>query len=333
MPPAPKPANEAERLVALRSYAILDTEFEKRFDDLARLAGRLTDMPISLISLVDEDRQWFKAKEGLEVRETPRDQAFCGYALLSDRSLVVQDATHDERFADNALVTGQPGVRFYAGFPLIDRDGYTLGTLCVLDIKPRDLTDAQRELLTGLSMSVITALELHRAMRNLQELAMTDALTGLPNRVAFNDRLERAIADLRLHQHPFTILSLDCDGFKRINDTQGHAAGDAVLRAVSTAMRSHVRQNDLAARLAGDEFALIVHDHGEPTMAVADRICNAIAAARTDTGLQVTASVGAVRVVGAPPDGDTVLRLADRCLYEAKAGGRNRVVMATYPSY
>ena len=163
------PPDEAERLAALRQYGILDTSPERAFDDITRLAAQICQTPIALISLVDEARQWFKSRLGLDARETPRDLAFCAHALLNPGELLeVRDARTDARFADNPLVTSGPGIRFYAGAPLVDGDGYPLGTLCVIDRAPRELSEEQRDALRVLSRHVVTQLELRRRARELE---------------------------------------------------------------------------------------------------------------------------------------------------------------------
>lgn len=134
----PIPDNDAERIEALRAFDILDTPKEQSFDALTRLAARIFGVHIALVSLVDDERQWFKSAHGLEAEQTPRDQAFCTYAIMEDVPLIVLDATLDDRFRNNPLVTGAPGIRFYAGAPLITRDLYHIGTFCIIDTKPRD---------------------------------------------------------------------------------------------------------------------------------------------------------------------------------------------------
>jgi anti-sigma regulatory factor (Ser/Thr protein kinase) len=162
-------ATEAGRLAALRRYRILDTEPERAFDDLAQLAAHLCGTPIALITLVDADRQWFKARVGLSVSETARSVSFCAHAIQQPDLFVVRDTTRDARFRDNPFVVNDPHVRFYAGAPLVTADGHALGTICVVDRVPRDLDDEQREALEALRRQVIGQLELRR---NLDELAV-----------------------------------------------------------------------------------------------------------------------------------------------------------------
>jgi GAF domain-containing protein len=159
--------DEAARLAALRSYRILDTEAEQSFDDLTLLASQICGAPIAAISLIDDHRQWFKSRVGLEITEAPRDVAFCVHAITQRSMLVVPDALADERFRDNPLVTGEPHVRFYAGAPLVTPDGHALGTLCIVDRVPRTLSDHERQALDALRRQVEAQLELRR---NLQEL-------------------------------------------------------------------------------------------------------------------------------------------------------------------
>jgi GAF domain-containing protein len=168
-----KPVNEEGRIAALEKYAILDTDPEQSFDDLTLLASFVCETPIALISLVDEDRQWFKSRVGIDASETSRDIAFCSTAILQSDVLVVPDALLDERFRDNPLVASDPHIRFYAGAPLINEDGYALGTLCVVDRTPRQLAPEQREALKALSRLVLAQLEFRRNLILLKE-ALTD---------------------------------------------------------------------------------------------------------------------------------------------------------------
>lgn len=168
MPKAPLPPNEAQRLTALREYHILDTAPEASFDELVRLAAYVCGTPTALVSLIDVDRQWFKAKLGLDAEETLRDHAFCAHALLKPQEpLVVEDARKDERFADNPFVTGDPNIRFYAGIPLVNPEGHALGTLCVIDYQPRHLSPEQLEQLKALGHQVVAQMELRRSLSQL----------------------------------------------------------------------------------------------------------------------------------------------------------------------
>ena len=167
MPAARIPEFEAERIAALKAYAVLDTPAERRFDDLTELVAHLCDVPIAVVSLVDTDRQWFKSRVGLDVSETHRDAAFCAHAILSDELCVIEDAERDERVLDNPLVLGPPNIRFYAGAPLVVGGGHRMGTLCVIDQRPRTLSPQQRELLTTLARHVVELLELRRTSAQL----------------------------------------------------------------------------------------------------------------------------------------------------------------------
>jgi GAF domain-containing protein len=164
----PIPENEAERVNTLRGYGILDTHPEDRFDDLTRLAASICGTPISLISLVDEDRQWFKSKTGLEVCQTPREDAFCAQAIMSPELLVVPDASQDPRFATNPLVLGEPHIRFYTGAPLTAPNGHHLGALCVIDRVPRQLSPDQLESLRILSRQVMAQVILGKNLHDLR---------------------------------------------------------------------------------------------------------------------------------------------------------------------
>ena len=149
-------------MAALQEYRILDTAAEQAYDDIVALAAYLCDVPIALITLVDESRQWFKSRLGLNEKETPRDVAFCAHAILQTEPLIVRDALKDRRFSDNALVTGSPHIRLYAGFPLVNPDGFALGTLCVIDRKPRRLSAEQKTAMQALARQVMALLELRR---------------------------------------------------------------------------------------------------------------------------------------------------------------------------
>jgi two-component system, NtrC family, sensor kinase len=191
--------NDHERVAVLEKYAILDTEPEQAFDDLTLLASFICKTPIALISLIDEDRQWFKSKVGMTASETPRNIAFCSVAIQQSDVMVVPDTLKDERFRDNPSVTGGPKIRFYAGAPLINEDGYALGTLCVVDKTPREFGDEQKEALQALSRLVLRQLEFRRNLHLLKE-ALTERT---------KDEHEREREIVKLQQQLTRVLGLN----------------------------------------------------------------------------------------------------------------------------
>jgi len=164
----------------LSQYRILDTAPERAFNDIIELASFICQTPIAFMSLVAEDRQWFKAAKGIKITETPRDDAFCSYTILRPEVLVVEDAGKDDRFANLPLVKGHPGFRFYAGAPLVTREGYALGSLCAVDTRPHQLNEEQIRALEALARTVVSELELRRVSKDLREAAANiKALRGL----------------------------------------------------------------------------------------------------------------------------------------------------------
>lgn len=244
------PQDEEIRLKTLRSLNILDTSPEERFDRLTRMAQRLFNVPIALVSLVDENRQWFKSCLGLPVRETPRDISFCGHTILDDEMLIIPDATKDERFADNPLVINEPHIRFYAGCPLRFTDGNRLGTLCIIDTKPRNFSNDDIESLKDLAST---------AERELAAIALatSDELTKIPNRRGFMMLSQHSLNLCMRQQMPATLVFIDLNKFKQINDMFGHAEGDDVLKTFANLICNECRESDLFARLGGDEFVIL----------------------------------------------------------------------------
>lgn len=348
-----KPENEAERLRVLHAYSILDTQPEAGFDDLLTVAAAVCAMPMGSVTLIDADRQWFKARIGLDQSETPREVAFCAHAILEpDQLLVVPDAQHDQRFSDNPYVTGDPGIRFYAGAPLLSSEGLPLGTLCVMDSTPRKLQPYQQEALNALSRQVSSLLELRRVSRDLklqlddrawyeqqlhkfnQELelqnadlsqqARTDALTGLANRRALGQVLDTALQQAAASGAPLCLALLDIDHFKDVNDTHGHAAGDEVLVQVARCLRENGAGQGMLARHGGEEFAWLL-----PGVALeqAQAHCEALreSVAYASQALPVTVSIGLTQA-HRDDSVSTLMQRADQALYAAKRSGRDRVV-------
>ncbi len=251
------PANEASRLKTLQSLNVLDTEAEERFDRITRMSKRLFGVPIALVSLVDENRQWFKSCVGLGVSETPRDISFCGHAILGDDIFIIPDAASDERFADNPLVVDEPHIRFYAGCPLSSSNGDKMGTLCIIDRKPRTLTEDDLDTLKDLAMMVERELE-------AVQLATLDDLTKISNRRGFMTLAQHTLNLCSRQETCASLAFIDLNGFKPINDNFGHAEGDRALITFSEQIKGFFRATDLFARLGGDEFVIMLSNTAKP---------------------------------------------------------------------
>ena len=250
------PPDEDARLAELRSLNVLDTIAEERFDRLTRMAKRLFGVDVALVSLVDENRQWFKSCAGMELSETPRDISFCGHAILGDGAFVIPDALQDERFCDNPLVAGPPHVRFYAGCPLRGPGGRKLGTLCIIDSKPRAFSDEDVEMLVDLALMV------EREFSAI-EWATVDELTGLSNRRGFMMLAQHSLLLCMRQNIPAALVFIDLDHLKQVNDQLGHAEGDWVLVTFAQHLTKAFRGSDVVARLGGDEFLVLLTNHSE----------------------------------------------------------------------
>lgn len=264
-----KPGNtqdEQARLETLRSLSILDTLPEERLDRLTRMAKRLFGVPIALVSLVDENRQWFKSCFGLSVSETSRDISFCGHAILGNDLFIIPDAIEDERFADNPLVLNDPFIRFYAGCPLSAPNGRKLGTLCIIDRQPRHFGKEDLEALKDLASMV------ERELSAVQ-LATLDELTNISNRRGFMMLAQHSLHLCAREKISASMVFMDLDKFKPINDTFGHAEGDQALTVFAEQMKAACRDADVYARLGGDEFAmLLINTSREPAENIVARL-------------------------------------------------------------
>jgi diguanylate cyclase (GGDEF)-like protein/PAS domain S-box-containing protein len=478
--PVVMPSNENERLLALKETGLLDTPPEEGFDSLVRLAAVICDTPVALITLVDRDRQWFKAAVGFAASETQRDIAFCAHTILQPDLFVITDASKDERFRQHPLVTDAPGIRFYAGMPLETEEGLRIGSLCVIDRTPKELDDRQvealklltrqankqinqrrqqhqmeigarqsqlielelresrelfhafmdkapffasmkdsegrmiyynqrmakhfdvdreawlgktddelwptetaaklrandhsvlrewkttiieeqvdppaggvpeywrsykfpfrdtqgREYVAGVAVDVTSDKEaerriasyqaaLEQANERLLKLSVTDGLTNLLNRRAFDAALEREFAISARYGTPLSCLIADIDGFKLFNDTFGHEVGDGVLQSVAAAMVKCFRATDVVARYGGEEFAVLLLNTARGAAAEsAERLRRFMhgiqAEART-----ITISIG-ISAVSMPDTKAALLRRADEALYRAKRQGKDQVCL------
>ena len=341
----PYPMDEARRVAALHRADILDTPAEEVYDEFVRAAAELCGAPISLVTLIDEDRQWFKAKVGTDVDQTPRDFAFCAHAICSDTITEVPDTLDDDRFVSNPLVVDDPNIRFYAGAPLRTAAGFSYGTLCVLDTVPRLLTPEQRDGLARLARQVTVLLELRESVHQLshanrelelahaerdavearlQHEANYDVLTGLPNRALLMQRIDQAFATSRRTGQPFAMLICDLDNFKLVNDGLGHPAGDQLLVEVARRLQSCMRETDTVARFGGDEFVIVANNADEATVAMlTTRILDEMTAPLRIGGqddFRPSISIGlAIQTPGVT--GDDLLSNADVAMYQAKSMG------------
>ncbi|HSV16502.1 MAG TPA: sensor domain-containing diguanylate cyclase [Tepidisphaeraceae bacterium] len=340
----PLSIDEPFRLQALRRTHLLDTPLEERFERLTRLAQRILQMPIAALSLVDADRQWFKSIQGFKIAETSREISFCGHAILRDDVMVVPDARADVRFSDNPLVAGEPHVVFYAGCPVRASDGSRIGSLCVIDQKPRTMSHEDLQALRDLaaiaenelseSMQRSVQQELMAQLDMVSRQAQVDSLTRVWNREAIFELLDTELARARRAGTGVGILMADIDFFKRINDTLGHAAGDVVLSQTARRILGTIREVDVLGRYGGEEFLVVLGPcNGEVgTKIVAERICDRIGASPlvTEFGpIQVSVSVGAAYCETATAvTGEMLVQAADEAMYRAKRAGRSRVECA-----
>jgi diguanylate cyclase (GGDEF)-like protein len=326
--------DDAARIAAVRALDSLHTEPEPFFENAVRLAAVICGTPISFITVLDGgEQQWFKSRVGLSVSETHRQRAFCALAINQTDLFIVEDATKDIRFKENPLVTGSPGIRFYASMPLRTLAGYSLGTLCVIDTIPRILTVEQQAALRLLSSQVENQIamqnsleQLQRANGQLQELTITDALTGLCNRRGFDKELQQGLEGATRYDLDFALLMIDVDHFKGFNDTFGHGEGDEVLKRVARLLMEGSRSTDIVCRYGGEEFGVLLPNTDlNAALLLGERLCRLIASTAWNRR-PVTVSLGASANTGGLQDPAILVRRADLALYEAKTQGRNRAL-------
>lgn len=339
---------EQRRLSALRRYRVLDTPPEDGFDRITTLAAEVFDVPIALVNLIAENRQFSKSCYGIDLRNIGREISFCTFTIHSGETMVVPDATQDPRFALNPLVQGEPHIRFYAGAPLTTPDGANIGALCIIDDEPRASFGAKdRTMLELMAHMVIDEFELRLAnqrahdelqrrvelehehvklVQALEKKANYDDLTGLANRSLMRDRLKMALADAKRSSTSTAVILMDLDNFKRVNDTYGHTAGDRLLTTIADRLAASLRDVDTIARLGGDEFVVIVTTTTPAEIEhVVDRIDRVLDDAPTPeaASIDVSFSMGISVFPRDAGSSEELLRMADIALYEAKHAGKN----------
>jgi len=307
--------DEQSRISTLRSLGILDSDAEERFDRLTRMAARIFDVPIALVSLVDEDRQWFKSAFGLESKQTPRDISFCGHAIHRQDTFIVPDTSKDQRFFDNPLVTDNPNIRFYAGCPIQSPDGSSMGTLCIIDDKPRDLS--QDDIANLQDLAAMAERELAAV-----QMATTDDLTQISNRRGFMMLAEKILHVCDRKNTAASLIFFDLNNFKQVNDQFGHSEGDNALIAFSELMKINFRKSDLFARLGGDEFVvLLTGTTGADAKTALAKFSRALEKLNEEAGSGYTLQYSAGIVDVAKGSGHSIhhlLNMADSLMYENK---------------
>jgi diguanylate cyclase (GGDEF)-like protein len=341
---SPIPIDEQERLQALHDLKILETPINEAFERITRLAKRIFNVPIATISLIDEKRQWLKSVQGLNACETSRDTAICSHTILQDDIFVVHDTLEDDRFRNNPFVVGDPGIRFYAGYPLWTQSNQKIGTLCIVDQTPRSFIledfDVLRDL-AGIVQSELRQHSLSQAQKNLiaemdilRLASMVDPLTRLWNRNGIDKILNYQIKESMETNTKFGIALVDIDFFKSINDNYGHLVGDETLQTVAKVMLKSCRLQDAIGRWGGEEFLIIIlAQHEKEIKTICERIRSRVEKEIIEaTRLQkfsVTLTMGVS--IFSPDESFTknkLIGLADNALYEGKQNGRNQVIVS-----
>jgi diguanylate cyclase (GGDEF)-like protein len=331
------------KIANIHSLDLFYTPLEERFERITRLARRALQAPVAAISLLNEDKQWFKSAAGWGISELPRDQAICRLTVEANQILLIGDTLEDPLVAKLPVVAAAPRFRAYAGHPLLDEHGACVGTFCVFDLKPREFLAADRQ--TLIDLAALAQRELvsdhltnaHAALTSklgmARREALMDPLTHLWNRRGASVLLKGAFASADHRGAPLALALLDLDNFKRINDNHGHQTGDEVLRRIASRLLSAVRGDDAICRLGGDEFLVLMADTDAN---IASRVAERIRHAITDTPVPtrdgaMTVSVSVGCTIRQPRDTTAVealLERADQALMQSKAAGRNRVRIA-----
>lgn len=297
---------------------------DQNLRDITELACYICDAPVAMVTRADETELNLIAKVGFSGASVSVKESFCVYAMETpDAVMVVPDATLDHRFSANPMVVTGPGYRFYAGSPLIDPEGEVIGTICVFDSVPKQLNQRQISCLQALSRQVIAMLELKKIGEQLHKTSMTDALTGVNNRRAFDLRFEAEFARWQRTGQSFVLALIDIDHFKSFNDSFGHAAGDQALSQVAALFLRHSRNYDFFARYGGEEFVLILPGTDTASAYKTLEKLRLVIANHEWPLRQLTVSIG-LASVDAFNDKKQLIEAADKVLYKAKTQGRNQ---------
>lgn len=313
------------RIRALERLNLLDTPAEAPFENIVNLLQQTLNVPICAISLIDRHRQWFKARRGLETDETDRKYSLCTHTILKNGPLIVRDTLEDPLFRNNPCVTGEPFVRGYAGIPLKISEGYQVGSLCVVDTKPREFPVSEIALLQEFAQAVLSEIE-------LRQIAATDDLTKALSRRGWYECANAQFQLAKQDKSPLSLALLDIDHFRKINNRFGHWAGDTVLVALAEACMETMREDDFFGRIGGEEFAVLFPETEAATARhVMETLRIAFEKMEHDLGevIRSTISIGVTELKTGDTDIGMLVRRADFGLSEAKRTGRNQIVMAT----
>lgn len=313
--------DEQGRLLALDRLAVLDTEPEQPFENIVSLVQQILQVPNCAVSLVDRQRQRFKARRGLAAPETARNIAFCSEAIKSDAPLSIPETQDSQTFKGNPLVVGEPHIRSYLGVPLKTPEGYVVGTLCAIDTRPREFAESELSVLERFAKVVVDELE-------LRQIASTDFLTGAMARRAWYEAANGEVLRAQRYRRPLSVVIMDIDRFKSINDTHGHPVGDLVIKALARVVMDSLRQSDLFGRYGGEEFVLALPDTDPvAAYALAERLRKAVRQSRlvAPHHLRWTISIGVAEMLCEDATIQPALERADYALYQAKAAGRDQV--------
>jgi diguanylate cyclase (GGDEF)-like protein len=340
------PEDEASRMESLNKLNLLESPIQENFERITRITQALFNMPIVSFTLVDANRQWFKSIQGLDVCETSRHVSFCAHVINQDDLFVINDALLDPRFADNPLVTGEPKIRFYAGFPVRAPDGAKIGTLCLIDMKPRNFTDKELSQLKDMAKMVEVEINTTNKTLTIQEQlnselvqakrqAMVDGLTRLWNRSGIEELMKKQFTAAQDNQEQFGVALIDIDNFKSINDTYGHSAGDSVLRAVAKRLLEGYRSTDSVGRWGGEEFLVVMNSpKSNNFFDAAERARNVISAKpiifeNLEITITITTGLSSFNW-DEPCEIYSLITDADKALYHGKNEGKNVVKVSLH---
>jgi len=339
--------SEKERLDALASYEILDTKYEQEYTDIARFAKEICASPISSICFVDQDRVWSKARVGIETKEFPKKGAFCAETIKGSKPYVIEDTHNHPQHAQNTMVQSPTNIRFYAGVPIITEEGIGIGTINIMDTKPRSITESEKSFLIKLSIQASALLELRRTRflyenqkmlteaykekislmsAEIANLSPKDELTDLWNKKSLYHELGKELSRSRRTGDTFVALKFELDHFDQLKINKNKEFCDEIIRSVGNLFSHTTRDTDFCSRINDEQFVVIMPniDRAKANIA-ANRLRSGIKYLSADHNITMTASIGVAVVLAAQAQPKDILKLAEKCLDIAKANGGNQI--------